>query len=157
VYQEQEIQKFFLEGVPASLEKLTVDTLPLWGSMDAKQMLVHLLQSTKMLHFKGEMQLRIPANKTEKAIAFLYTEKPIQKGVQVPLDIGYNLSNGSEHELSQLKTDLLEAITQMLHYFQAHPEHQSMHPFFGILNTEQWPLFQRKHFQHHLEQFGIKQ
>lgn len=155
MFAKQKIQQFFLEGVPAALDKLAVDTLPLWGSMHAKQMLTHLIQSTEMIHFQGEMKLRIPAEKSERAIAFLYTDKPIQKGVQVPLDIGYNLADGNEQELAQLKTDLEKAIQKMLTYFQENPSHQSVHPYFGELNAEQWLLFQRKHFQHHLRQFGV--
>ena len=74
MFDEQTINKFFLEGVPAALEKLAVDTLPLWGSIHPKQMLLHLIQSTEMIHFQGEMKMRIPNEKSEKAIAFLYFE-----------------------------------------------------------------------------------
>lgn len=155
MFDEQAINKFFLKGVPAALEKLAVDTLPLWGSMHPKQMLLHLRQSTEMIHFQGEMKMRIPEEKTARAIAFLYSDKPIQKGVQVPLDIGYNLADGSQEELAQLKTDVERAIQKMLSYFQENPSHQSIHPYFGNLNVEQWLLFQRKHFQHHLRQFGV--
>ena len=155
MFDEQAINEFFLEGVPAALKKLAADTLPLWGSMHPKQMLLHLIQSTEMIHFQGEMKMRIPEEKMEKAIAFLYSEKPIMRGVQVPLDIGYNLADGNELELEQLKTDLEKAVSKMLTYFQENPTHQSIHPYFGNLNTEQWLLFQRKHFQHHLGQFGM--
>lgn len=155
MFDEQAINEFFLEGVPAALHKLAVDTLPLWGTMNCKQMLVHLKQSTEMIHFQGELNMRIPEEKIERAIAFLYSDKAIQKGVQVPLDIGYDLSDGSKEEMEQLKADLVIAIKKMLHYFQENPKHQSVHPYFGTLNVEQWLLFQRKHFQHHLRQFGV--
>ena len=56
MFDEQAINKFFLEGVPAALKKLAVDTLPLWGRMQPKQMLLHLIQSTEMIHFQGVMK-----------------------------------------------------------------------------------------------------
>ena len=59
MFGEQAINEFFLEGVPAALEKLAVNTLPLLGSMHPKQMLLHLIQSTEMIHFQGEMKMRI--------------------------------------------------------------------------------------------------
>jgi hypothetical protein len=60
--------------------------------MTAKQMLIHLTQSSKMMHLENT-KLLIKEKYIEKAIAFLYTDKVISKAIDIPKDIGYNFDN----------------------------------------------------------------
>jgi len=43
----------------------------------------------------------------------------------------------------------------MLNFLTKNTDFRAVHPFFGELTAEQWLLFQKKHFTHHLSQFGL--
>lgn len=151
---EKELNKFFTSSLFTALENLKADSKAEWGTMTAEQMLLHLIQSSKMMHL-GITKLLIKEKYREKAIAFLYTDKPISKGIEIPKDIGYNFEDGIDDDIDQLKEELLESSNTMLNFLTKKTNFKAIHPFFGELNTEQWLLFQRKHFTHHLSQFNL--
>ena len=62
--------------------------------------------------------------------------------------------------LTHAELDL--AIDEFIHEFLAFEEYfeinhnaQHPHPYFGLLNHEEWILLHRKHITHHFEQFGL--
>ena len=122
--------------------------------MTAKQMLIHLKQSSKMMNLENT-KLLIKEKYIEKAIAFLYTDKAISRGIEIPKDIGYNFDDGITEEIEQLKTELIDSTNNMLNFLTKNTDFRAVHPFFGELTAEQWLLFQKKHFTHHLSQFGL--
>ena len=81
--------------------------------MTAKQMLIHLIQSSKMMHLENT-KLLIKEKYIEKAIAFLYTDKPISRGIEIPKDIGYNFDDDITEDVEQLKKELIESTNTML-------------------------------------------
>jgi hypothetical protein len=149
-----ELNNFFTNTVLLALDKLKSDSKASWGTMNAEQMLIHLIQSTKMMHL-GNTKLLIKEKHIEKAIAFLYTDKPISRGIEIPKNIGYNLDNTITEDIEATKEDLINSINNMLSFLSKNTDFKAMHPFFGELNTDQWLLFQKKHFTHHLIQFGL--
>ena len=151
---EKEITNFFTSTLVESLEDLKTDSKAEWGTMTAKQMLIHLTQSSKMMHLENT-KLLIKEKYIEKAIAFLYTDKAISKGIDIPKDIGYNFDNAITEDIEQLKTELFNSTTTMLNFLIKNTDFRAVHPFFGDLTAEQWLLFQKKHFTHHLSQFGL--
>ena len=151
---EKEITNFFTSTLVESLENLKIDSNAEWGTLTAKQMLIHLTQSSKMMHLENT-KLLIKEKNIEKAIAFLYTDKAISKGIDIPKDIGYNFDNAITEEIKQLKTELFNSTTTMLNFLTKNTDFRAVHPFFGELRAEQWLLFQKKHFTHHLSQFGL--
>jgi oxepin-CoA hydrolase/3-oxo-5,6-dehydrosuberyl-CoA semialdehyde dehydrogenase len=151
---EKELNKFFTSTLVTALENLKADSKAEWGTMTAKQMLLHLTQSSKMMHL-GITKLLIKEKYTEKAIAFLYTDKPISRGIEIPKDIGYNFDDGITENIEQLKDELIESANTMLSYLTENTDFKAIHPFFGELTAEQWLLFQKKHFTHHLSQFDL--
>ena len=108
----------------------------------------------KMMHLENT-KLLIKEKNIEKAIAFLYTDKAISKGIDIPKDIGYNFDNPTTEDIEQLKTELFNSTTTMLNFLTKNTDFRAVHPFFGELRAEQWLLFQKKHFTHHLSQFGL--
>ena len=68
-----------------------------------------------------------------------------------------------ENEINSLKHDsfdlakekLLEAFDDYDNYFKENPEARLRNIVFGELNSYEWKLFHRKHFNHHFEQFGL--
>jgi len=151
---EKEITNFFTSTLVESLENLKTDSKAEWGTMTAKQMLIHLTQSSKMMHLENT-KLLIKEKNIEKAIAFLYTDKAISKAIDIPKDIGYNFDDGITEEIEQLKTELIDSTNNMLNFLTKNTDFRAVHPFFGELTAEQWLLFQKKHFTHHLSQFGL--
>ena len=151
---EKEITNFFTSTLVESLENLKTDSKSEWGTMTAKQMLIHLTQSSKMMHLENT-KLLIKEKYIEKAIAFLYTDKVISKAIDIPKDIGYNFEDGITEDVEQLKEVLLESSNAMLIFLSENTDFKSIDPFFGELTAEQWLLFQKKHFTHHLSQFDL--
>ena len=150
---EKELNKFFTSTLVTALENLKADSKAKWGTMTAKQMLLHLIQSSKMMHF-GNNTLLIKEEYVEKAIAFLYTDKAIKKGLVVPNDIGFNFTNNNQ-DIEELKAELINSSNNMINFLTKNTDFRAVHPFFGELTAEQWLLFQKKHFTHHLSQFGL--
>jgi len=57
--------------------------------------------------------------------------------------------------LTIAKEKLLEARKAYLEFFDANPEQRTNNAVFGALNKYEWYLMERKHLNHHFEQFGI--
>ena len=151
---EKELTRFFDTSLNNALRNLKEDSKAKWGTMTAKQMLIHLIQSSKMMHF-GNNTLLIKKEYVEKAIAFLYSDKAIKKGLVVPNDIGFNFTNNINKDIEELKAELINASKNMLAFLIENTEFKAIHPFFGELTAAQWSIFQRKHYIHHFSQFGL--
>jgi oxepin-CoA hydrolase/3-oxo-5,6-dehydrosuberyl-CoA semialdehyde dehydrogenase len=152
---EKELTHFFNTSLTNALKNLKEDSKAKWGTMTAKQMLIHLIQSSKMMHF-GNNTLLIKEEYVEKAIAFLYTDKAIKKGLVVPNDIGFNFMNNINEDFEELKAELINSSNNMINFLIENTDFKAIHPYFGELNTKQWILFQKKHYSHHLSQFDLQ-
>jgi hydroxymethylglutaryl-CoA reductase len=134
------------------LDKLSPDQQPLWGKMSAQRMVEHLSDIIKTSSGKTNMPLQIEPDKIERMQAFLYSDKPMVKGIEVALAKKEEL----RHEEIELAIDefLLEWIDFESH-FENNEEKTEIHPFYGELNYEKWCKFHSKHFTHHFKQFGL--
>ena len=151
---EKELTHFFDTTLTTALANLKEDSKAEWGTMTAKEMLIHLIQSSKMMHF-GNNTLLIKEEYVEKAIAFLYTDKAIKKGLVVPNDIGFNFTDNIIEDIEELKLEFIHSSDKMLTFLIENTDFKAIHPYFGELNTTQWILFQKKHYSHHLNQFKL--
>ena len=151
---EKELTYFFKTSLTTGLVKLKTDSKAQWGTMTAKQMLMHLIQSSRMMHF-GNNNLLIKEKYIEEAIAFLYSDKKIKRGLVVPKEIGYSFDDDIATNIDELKEELIESTNTMLAFLTKNKDFKAIHPFFGELTANQWSIFQRKHYTHHLSQFGL--
>ena len=151
---EKELTHFFDTTLTTVLANLKEDSKAKWGTMTAKEMLIHLMQSSKMMHF-GNNTLLIKEEYVKKAIAFLYTDKAIKKGLVVANDIGFNFKENINEGIEELKRELINSSDNMIAFLIENKDFKAIHPYFGELETNQWILFQRKHYSHHLNQFGL--
>ena len=151
---EKNMNKFFTSTLVIALEKLKEDSKSEWGEMVPKQMIIHLIQSSKMMHF-GNRIILIKDEDIEQSISFLYSEKEIKKGLVVPKDIGLNFDKDINQDIEELKKELINSTNTMIVFLNKNINFKAIHPFFGELTAEQWLLFQRKHFTHHLNQFSL--
>lgn len=135
------------------LDKLSPDTKPSWGHMNAQQMVEHLSDSIKISSGKLILPLEVPEEKIPKMQAFLESDKAMAKNIEVPFA---KKDTPLRHEELALAIDefLLEWI-DFEEFFGENPESRTSHPYYGPLNYEQWLRLHAKHFTHHFEQFGL--
>lgn len=128
-----------------------------FGIMSPQMMVEHLeevvrkgFENTDAKDFE-----QIPEEQIEKLQDWLYTNNKIRPGAQYPL-----LKEGEtpvlrHKNLDMAKEALLNSLKEFQIYYRENPHAQHYHTKFGMLNKEMWELFQRKHFTHHFEQFGL--
>lgn len=133
------------------INKVTANKKPLWGKMNAGQMLQHCQIPLKVAF--GEMKLK------RGLIGFLFggiakkqllKEEPFKPNL--PTAPEFIVKN--DPAFDEAKTKLIELVKK---FSSGGPSKltQDPHPFFGKLNTEEWDKLQWKHLDHHLRQFGV--
>ncbi|HMT10022.1 MAG TPA: DUF1569 domain-containing protein [Ignavibacteria bacterium] len=135
----------------ARIEKINADSKPLWGKMDAGEMLFHLQEPIRVS--LGELKLKrgLAGFLFGKiALKQVLSDKPFRKGV--PTSDGFKPIGKYEIEtekkkLIKLVSSLTENSTLVIG--------KNPHPFFGVLTPEQWSILTWKHLDHHLKQFGV--
>jgi len=131
------------------INTLSNETTPLWGKMDAAQMLHHC-------QFPLQIALQKDAPKLKPnffaKIFFkksLYNDKPWMKSLPAPKQFKVQ----SEKNFDEEKTTLL----QLIEDFYQHKDEREWkypHPVFGKFTVEQWGQMQYKHLDYHLNQFN---
>lgn len=134
------------------INKLTADTKPQWGKMNAAQMLAHNLAAMKTA--TGE--LKIKRAFIGKLLGGYARKKFIIKGdpfgKSSPTD--KNLIITDERNFDEEKQKLL-AIIEKFGNAGASGVTSEPHTFFGELTPELWDKLMAKHIEHHLVQFGV--
>lgn len=143
-----------LENVLKHLEKLTEDTRPEWGSMNALRMVEHLSDTVDLaMGTLGEFPLMIPEDKIEKAQGFLTSDHPMPKNFEVAF------ATSEMPVRNESLSDVIDEFTMKWiafeEFYEAHPDTKTLHPSFGELNYEQWVQLHKKHLTHHFQQFGL--
>lgn len=131
------------------LDAVTPQATPRWGTMNASQMLSHLVQSGKMA--AGELPtrpLRLLLRFTPIRQFIIYV-MPFPKGVGTAKEL--MPVDGAELEASRAELHrLLETLARNQNA-TSWPEH----PAFGRLSGREWGVLVYRHFDHHLRQFGM--
>ena len=136
------------------LDALKKDAMPLWGKMTAQHMIEHLILAVKMSNGKFCLECFNPPDKIPALKRFLMSNRPLPKLFDTPvLDKG--LRKLEFHSLDEAKQRLKEEITDYYLYFNNNPDVKTINVTFGELNKEEWDVFHKKHFEHHLSQFGL--
>lgn len=123
---------------------------PLWGKMNAFQMIRHCTLCDDM--FQGKILVKrvfigrlIGRMLLKKA---LKEDKPFDKNAPTsPLLKAAETSGDIEAQ----KQEWIERVKAYANYTDPH----FVHPFFGPMTKEQFGLFVYKHSDHHLKQFGV--
>ena len=137
-----------------SLRKLEPHHKPLWGKMTAQHMVEHLYKTVQA----SINELKFDIFTEEKRIPVLKRlflgDREFPKEFMNPA-IGPDLL---ELEFNNLETAIDELDLLLIKYeefFKANPDIKTIHPIFGYIGKEEWNIFHKKHFKHHLSQFGI--
>lgn len=136
------------------LISLGSNTKPLWGKMSAQHMVEHLVLAMRMSTGKIKLECFNPPEKLPALKKFLMSSRPLPKLFVNPA-IGENLLPLEYPSLEEAKRILQQEITDYLNYFELNPEEKTMNVTFGELNKVEWDIFHKKHFIHHLSQFGL--
>lgn len=133
------------------INQLQADTKPLWGKMNASQMLDHCSETMKVA--RGQKELKrmfisyILGSMIKKSF---YNDKPVPKNSPTHKD--FIITTTSDFE--KAKKELIDHLTAFqeggMDKCTALP-----HSFFGNITKEQWGLGMYKHLDHHLKQFGV--
>ena len=138
----------------AKLNLLKPDQKPVWGKMSAQHMVEHLILAVKMGNGKLKFECINPPEKLPTLKKFLMSSGPMPKGFVNPIIGSDNLPldySSLEEAISKLK----EEIEDYYRFFEENPDAKPVNATFGVLNKDEWEHFHKKHFTHHLEQFGL--
>ena len=128
---------------------LTPESLPRWGSLTARGMIAHLVDTLKMA--MGEIKVR----EKKHPIRFTPLKQFIIYGPPFPK------SSPTSPELIVREAEdwdgECEKLRQTMEAFAARPESRRLpnHPIFGKLSRRTWGALSYKHIDHHLKQFGV--
>ena len=156
----QKKQKTFVEmtteKINECITKLTEGNKPKWGDLTPQHMLEHLEYTYRIA--AGEIQdfeISTPERVLEKVHATLYNYKKMPEGYDFPLREKAEMDKLKHPDLATAKAMFLASREQYLEYFEENPEARTKNVVFGELNRFEWYLLERKHLNHHFEQFGL--
>lgn len=138
------------------LENITADTKPIWGKMNAQQMLEHLAAFFNVSTEKIKFDIVTPEEHLPKYKEFLLSDKQFRENTKAPANVigeePLPLEYGS---YAEALAKLHEAVDEFGSYFKNAPGKKTIHPVFGSLDFDEWVLLHYKHVTHHLRQFGL--
>ena len=144
------------EKIKECLSKLTETSKAEWGILTPQCMVEHLELTYRIK--SGEIQdfeVATPEKYIEKAQEMLYNYEPMNHDHAFPLYKKNQLEDLVHENLEVAKTKLLEAREEYLAFFKENPEATTKNVVFGTLNKFEGYLLERKHLNHHFEQFNI--
>ena len=156
----QKKQEVFVEmtddKIAECLSKLNEDTKPQWGIMTPQHMIEHLEYTYKIA--AGEIQdfeISTPEKILEKVKNSLYNYNKFPHNSQFPLLEKDTLDELKHDDLTTAVESFVKQREAYLNYFKENPDATLNNMVFGELNRYEWYLMERKHLNHHFEQFGL--
>jgi len=136
------------------LTKLNAGTTPLWGNMNAQQMVEHLIDQVRYTNgVKIPVDTGLPPDFAEQKQKWIYTSELIPRNVV----LGKLSEQYIYDELETAKQQLIAELKTFRQYYKANPGIEVLHGGFGMMNYDEWVIWHGKHFTHHFKQFGITQ
>jgi hypothetical protein len=140
-----------VSGIIARIDKLSPNSLNLWGKMNVAQMLAHCNVNMEMAMGK----FNIPRVFIGRVIAPFMKKRvlstkpfgknsPTDKTHIFPPDLAF------EEQKAKARASILQFFEGGFTGCTTYP-----HPFFGKFTPEEWAIFEWKHIDHHLRQFGV--
>ena len=138
------------EQIIKRLESLTPESQRQWGEMNVNQMICHL--QDVFYYTCGERKADFQSTAFSNFIGrffVLYAPMAWPRGkIKGPKEAF--TSKPDEFEKDR------EKLISYIYKFNASAVPENLkHPILGVLSTKQWGVFQYKHCDHHLKQFGV--
>jgi len=144
------------EKIDECLSNLKADTKPKWGIMTPQHMIEHLEYTYKIA--SGEIQdfeVSTPEKILEKVHASLYNYEKFPKNTNFPLLEKNTLDDLKHDNLEVAIKEFKEQRKKYIEYFKENPDATLNNMVFGEMNRYEWYLLERKHLNHHFEQFNL--
>lgn len=144
------------EKIQECLGKLTKNMKPKWGIMTPQHMVEHLEYTYSIA--SGEIQgfeVATPEKILEKVYNTLYNYDKMPREYEFPLAEKSKIVELIHGDFETAKQKMIAARQSYLEFFKDHPEEKLKNIVFGELNKYEWYLMERKHLNHHFEQFGL--
>ncbi|MDD7888163.1 phenylacetic acid degradation bifunctional protein PaaZ [Flavivirga sp. 57AJ16] len=144
------------EKIQECLNKLTANMKPKWGRMSPQHMVEHLEYTYRIA--SGEIQdfeIKTPEKILEKVYNSLYNYDKMPHDHMFPLAEASKIEELKSDNLEEAIIKLNKARNSYLEYFKENPDATLKNVVFGDLNRYEWYLLERKHLNHHFEQFNL--
>jgi len=150
VKKDLNLQETYKECI-SRIEELTAETQPLWGRMDAAQMLSHCTEVQMVANGKDLIGtpfiIKLFGGLVKKMVL---SEKPYPKNSRTHTQYIQTTDRDFETE----KNRLFEVVEQFANMDKEEAE-AVVHPLFGKMSIEEKGWSSYKHLDHHLTQFGV--
>lgn len=147
--------EFTRDTVDTALNALTESTQAKWGLLTPQHMVEHLEYFYDLGFGKIKAEMTTPEKYLEKTQEMLFNFRPMPKEFQHPLLKKGELEDLKYGSLEEAKDALRKSMDESDAYFKNNPKGTLFNPVFGDLDDEMWENYNRKHFHHHFEQFGL--
>ena len=136
------------------LQKIDSTTSPLWGKMNAQQMIEHVSGFFKLSTDKLHIPLVTAPEHLPKYKEFLLSEKEFRENTKAPV-LPEDPLPVRRKDIHEARIELEKEVSDFFDFFRNDPEKKTLHPVFGDLNFSEWVLLHYKHVKHHLKQFRV--
>ena len=140
--------------VRKKLATLKENATPIFGKMNAQQMIEHLSFVTQIANGSFKTGLFVSDEKTARRKPFLDTNNELTQGFR-PSFLSDEPNTLRFNSIADAINDLIAQVQLFEQFYTENPEATIVHPFFGELNYAYWKKFQVKHFTHHFKQFNL--
>ncbi|MCX6192531.1 MAG: DUF1569 domain-containing protein [Flavobacteriia bacterium] len=137
----------------AVLNSLTPSQKPLWGKMNAQEMVEHLSDMLMMSRGTGNFTIDVDAETIARRQQFLLSDKEMAKNIAVPFT--KELIELRNNELELAVDEFTDEWMNFTEYYENNPSASVIHPYYGDLDFNLWLKMHDKHFMHHFKQFGL--
>jgi len=137
----------------AVLNGLTPNQKPLWGKMNAQEMVEHLSDMLMMSRGTGNFTIDVDAETIARRQQFLSSDKEMAKNIAVPFT--KDIIELRHDELELALDEFAEEWINFTEYYENNPSASVIHPYYGDLDFNLWLKMHDKHFTHHFKQFGL--
>ena len=144
------------EKIQQCLHKLTENSKPKWGILTPQHLLEHLEHGYKIM--SGEIQdfeIATPEKILDKVHNSLYNYDKFPMGTNFPTMKKGALEDLIHPNFETAKTKFFEAREHYKAFFKENPEAILKNMVFGEMNKYASYLLERKHLNHHFEQFNL--
>ena len=136
-------------GLTQRLQRLTPETKPQWGKLDASRLLCHLADTLDMalgnLPTKSVNKRAFQHFPLKHLIIYVF---PFPKSTSTAPELLSTAPVSFEKDRQR--------VAELIERLAATPRANGPeHPFFGPLTNEEWNALQGKHISHHLKQLGL--
>ena len=137
----------------AVLNGLTPNQKPLWGKMNAQEMVEHLSDMLMMSRGMGNFAIDVDAETIARRQQFLSSDKEMAKNIAVPFT--KEIIELRHDELELALDEFADEWMNFTEYYENNPSASVIHPYYGDLDFNLWLKMHDKHFMHHFKQFGL--